>query len=110
MKSIGILLNIDPDHGKERGTLFMVKPNQEKSKPLSELTSPKNKDSQLIQILDNTQRNKRKLPKPFYSDTQTETSFSCKRKQNDLLVNDEPELFVDWSNMSSLHNKEGSGL
>jgi len=47
---------------------------------------------------------------PFFSDTQTETSYSCKKRKTDLIVQPKDELFVDWSNMSSLHNREESGL
>jgi len=110
MKSIGIVLNVDLDQGNEKGSLCLLQLQDSKPKPSSEVSSPKHKDSQLIQILDNSAKNKRKLPMPFFSDTQTETSYSCKKRKTDLIVQPKDELFVDWSNMSSLHNREESGL
>ena len=62
MKSIGIVLNVDPDQGQEKGTLSLFKLNSPKQKHSSELASPKSKGNKLIEVMDTSQRNKRKLP------------------------------------------------
>ena len=46
---------------------------------------------------------------PFYSDTQTETSYSCKKRKTDLIVQKD-ELFVDWSNMLTFGKYKGKYL
>ena len=109
MKSIGIVLNVDLDQGNDKGSLCLLQLNESKPKPSSQMSSPRNKDQQLVQMVESSANLKRKLPMPFFSDTQTETSYSCKKRKTDLIVQKDA-LFVDWSNMSSLNNREGSGL
>ena len=108
MKSLGIVLNFDPEQGKD-GILSLVKPNEDQPKCSSEIPSPSHQDDKLINMIESPPKNKRKLPKPFFSDTKTEDSVNGKKFRSDMLKQDDA-LFIDWSNLSSLHNRETSGF